>query len=206
MPEFEDETPAQDADKSSQTDSSRPDNSIQSGGQASPMAPYSAPVVNYSPPQRPPGSARRRETNRNYQSKPKESLRTQKRELEARRSVARRSSSTQTRERYFPKKKLRLWSRIVSFFKSLFGGSSKKRQSGGPDGHRHNRRRRYRGRRNNQNNPRYSDRSGGNRRQSSEDDRRQSSGRSGGSRRRSRGRRPQRPGFNQDSTGQSRDS
>ncbi len=208
MPEFEDEAPAvrpsppQDVDKSSQTDSSRPDNSIQSGGQASPMAPHSGPVVDYSPPRRPPGSERRREINRTYQNKPKESFRTQRRKSEERRSITHRRSRTQNKERYFPRKKLRLWSRISSFFRALFGGPSKKSQPEEPSPRRRNRRRRNRGRRYNPNNPRFSGRSSS-RRQSSEDDRRgQSSGRSGGSRRRSRGRRPRKPGLSQDSTGQ----
>ena len=211
MPEFEDEAPAvrpslpHDADKSAQTDPSRPDNSIQSGGQASPIAPHSGPVVEYSPPRRPPGSGRNRETNRTYQSKPKESFRTQRRKSEERRSITRRRFRSQNKGRYFPRKKLRLWSRISSFFKALFGGLSKKSRPGGPSPHRRKRRRRNRSRRYNQNNPRFSGRSSSHR-QSSEDDRRgQSSGRSGGSRRRSRGRRPRKSGFSQDSTGQSKD-
>ena len=212
MPEFEDEasavrpSPPHDAENPARTNSSRPDNSIQSGVQTSPRAPHPGPVVEYSPPQRPPGSRRKREPARSYLNRPKESLRTQRRKLEERQSTSRNRSRTQNKERYFPKKKLRLWSRIISFFRSLFGGSSKKSQHGRSSHHRHNRRRRNRGRRyNNQNNPRFSGRSSS-RRQSSDDDRRdQSSGRSGGSRRRSRGRRSRNPDFSQDSREQSRD-
>ncbi len=214
MPEFEYEAPSvqpaptHDAEKPAQTDHSKPDNSIQSGRQISPRAPHPGPVVEYSPPQRPPGSRRKREPARSHQSRPKESFRTQRRELEERRSTTRdRSRGYKNKTKKFPpRKRPGLWSRIFSYFRSLFGGPSKKSKHGRPYHHRRNRRRRNRNRRyNDQNNPRFSGRSSS-RRQPSEDDRRdQSSGRSGGSRRRSRGRRPRNPGISQDSKGQSRD-